>query len=177
MLSHLLHLHGIESVIVEARSRPYCEERIRVGILEHGTVEMLRDASVAARLDEEGMRHEGIEIGLSGHLHRIPLTEITGKEITVYGQHELVKDLIARRLANHGEIRFECGKVSLHNLEFDHSFVRCEREDRVDEIHCGFVAGCDGFHGVSPSSISECVHNCYERIYPFAWLGILAGAR
>jgi p-hydroxybenzoate 3-monooxygenase len=176
MLSHLLHLHGIESVIVEARSRRYCEERIRAGVLEHGTVEMLRQADVAARLDREGMRHEGIEIGLNGHLHRIPLTEITGKAITVYGQHELVKDLIARRFADQGEIRFECGKASLHNIESPHPFIRCEREGQVEEIHCDFVAGCDGFHGVSRSSIPEPILTGYERVYPFAWLGILAEA-
>jgi p-hydroxybenzoate 3-monooxygenase len=137
---------------------------------------MLRQAGVATRLDLEGMRHEGIEIGLSGRLHRIPLTEITGKAINVYGQHELVKDLIAHRLADRGEILFECGNVSLHDVESSHPFIRCERDGQADEIHCDFVAGCDGFHGVSRSSIPQDVLQCYERIYPFAWLGILAQA-
>lgn len=176
LLSHLLHLNEIDSVVLEARSRRYCEERIRAGVLEHGSVEMLRNAGVAARLDREGMRHDGIEIGLNGRLHRIPFTELTGKNITVYGQHEVVKDLIGRRLADRGDIRFECGNVSLHNLDSPHPVVRCVREAEEDEICCDVVAGCDGFHGVCRPSIPEDILTCYDRTYPFSWLGILAEA-
>ena len=176
MLSHLLYLHGIDSVVLEARLRRYCEERIRAGVLEQGTVDMLRAAGVGARLDRESMRHEGIEIGLNGRLHRIPLTELTGKAVTVYGQHEVVKDLIACRLADHGDIRFECGTVTLHGIETSRPILVCERDGQRHEIHCDFIAGCDGFHGVARPSIPEGVITCYERSYPFAWLGILAEA-
>ncbi len=176
LLSHLLHLNQIDSVVLEARSRRYCEERIRAGVLEHGSVEMLRNAGVSARLDREGMQHEGIEIGLNGRLHRIPFRELTGKSITVYGQHEVVKDLIARRLEDGGDIRFECGNVSLHNLDSPHPVARCVREAREDEICCDVVAGCDGFHGVCRPSIPDGILTCYDRNYPFSWLGILAEA-
>lgn len=176
MLSHLLHLNGIGSVVLEARSRKHCEERIRAGVLEYCTVEMLRNAGVASRLDREGMQHDGIEIGLNGRLHRIPFRELTGKNITVYGQHEVVRDLIARRLADGGEIRFECGKVSLHNIDSPHPAVRCTRESEEDEIDCDIIAGCDGFHGVCRPSIPDPILTCYDRTYPFAWLGILAEA-
>ena len=117
MLSHLLHLHGISSIVLEARSRDYCEERIRAGVLEHTSVQMLRDSGVGERLDREGLRHDGIDLGLNGVLHRIPFVELTGKHVTVYGQHEVVKDLIARRLADGGDVRFECGEVSLNNID------------------------------------------------------------
>lgn len=177
MLSHLLHLHGIHSVILESRSRQYCEERIRAGVLEQGSVDMLRSAGVASRLDKEGMRHEGIELGLNRQRYRIPLTELTnGKAVTVYGQHEVVKDLIARRIADHADIRFECGTASLHNIDGDKPFLRCERDGQVDEIHCDYIAGCDGFHGISRPSIPDGALAGYERTYPFGWLGILAEA-
>jgi p-hydroxybenzoate 3-monooxygenase len=176
MLSHLLHLSGIDSVVLETRTRQYCEERIRAGVLEHGSVQMLRNAGVAERLDREGMQHDGIEIGVNGRLHRIPFKELTGKNITVYGQHEVVKDLIARRLADLGDVRFECGKVSLHNIDSPHPVVRCAREAEEEEICCDVVAGCDGFHGACRPSIPEGILTFYDRTYPFAWLGILAEA-
>jgi p-hydroxybenzoate 3-monooxygenase len=176
MLSHLLHLSGIDSIVLETRTRQYCEERIRAGVLEHGSVQMLRDAGVAERLDRESMQHDGIEIGVNGRLHRIPFKELTGKNITVYGQHEVVKDLIARRLAERGDVRFECGKVSLHNIDSAHPVVRCVREAEEEEICCDVVAGCDGFHGACRPSIPEGILTFYDRTYPFAWLGILAEA-
>lgn len=177
MLSHLLHLHGIHSVVLEARSRQYCEERIRAGVLEQGSVDMLRSAGVAARLDKEGMRHEGIELGLNRQRHRIPLAELTnGKAVTVYGQHEVVKDLIARLLADGVDIRFECGTVSLHNIDSPQPFLRRSRDGNEDEIHCDYIAGCDGFHGISRPSLPQSALRTFERSYPFAWLGILAEA-
>lgn len=177
MLSHLLHLHGIHSVVLEARSRQYCEERIRAGVLEQGSVDMLRNAGVAARLDKEGMRHEGIELGLNRQRHRIPLAELTnGKAVTVYGQHEVVKDLIARLLADGVDIRFECGTVSLHNIDSPQPFLRRSRDGSEDEIHCDYIAGCDGFHGISRPSLPQSALRTFERSYPFAWLGILAEA-
>jgi p-hydroxybenzoate 3-monooxygenase len=176
MLSHLLHLYGITSVVLEARSRAYCEERVRAGVLEHTSVEMLRHAGVAERLDREGLRHEGIDIGLDGIRHRISFLELTGKCVTVYGQQELVKDLIARRLADGGDLRFECGEVALHELTRSRPSIRIAKDGQVDELDCDFIAGCDGFHGISRPAIPSEALILYERAYPFAWLGILAEA-
>jgi p-hydroxybenzoate 3-monooxygenase len=177
MLSHLLHLHGIHSVVLEARSREHCEGRIRAGVLEQGTVDLLRRAGVGSRLDREGMRHEGIELGLNRQRHRIPLSELTGgKAITVYGQHEVVKDLIARRLADGGEVRFECGEVTAHNSGGEKPLLRCKQAGGEEEIGCDFIAGCDGFHGICRSAIPAKALAVFERSYPFAWLGILAEA-
>jgi p-hydroxybenzoate 3-monooxygenase len=176
MLSHLLHQHGIDSVVLEAKNRIYCEERVRAGVLEHTSVEMLRNAGVAERLEREGLRHEGIELGLHGRLHRIPFVELTGKAVTVYGQQEVVKDLIARRLSDGGDVRFECGEVSLHDLEGSRPWIRMEKQGNVDIVSCDYVAGCDGFHGISRSSFPSGALTIYDRSYPFAWLGILAEA-
>jgi len=176
MLSHLLHLNGISSVVLEARSRAYCEERVRAGVLEHTSVEMLRHAGVADRLDREGLRHEGIELGLHAQRHRIPFVELTGKCVTVYGQQEVVKDLIARRLADGGDLRFECGTVLLQGIDGARPSIRIEKDGNIDEIRCDYVAGCDGFHGISRSAFPPEAVTIYERDYPFAWLGILAEA-
>jgi p-hydroxybenzoate 3-monooxygenase len=176
MLSHLLHLHGISSIVLEARSREYCEERIRAGVLEHTSVQMLRDSGVGDRLDREGLRHGGIDLGLNGVLHRIPFVELTGKYVTVYGQHEVVKDLIARRFADGGDVRFECGEVSLNNIDGSRPSISVVKNGNADEIQCDFIAGCDGFHGISRSSFPNGSLTLYERTYPFAWLGILAEA-
>ena len=176
LLSHLLHLSGIRSIVLEARPRAYCEERVRAGVLEHTSVELLRAAGVAERLDREGLRHAGIEIGLSGVRHRIPFVELTGKCVTVYGQQEVVKDLIARRLADGGDLRFECGEVSLHDLNTRRPRIRIDKNGTADEIFCDYIAGCDGSHGISRSSFPDGAITIYERTYPFAWLGILAEA-
>ncbi len=176
MLSHLLQLHGIHSIVLESRSRAYCEERVRAGVLEHTSVELLRNAGMADRLDREGLRHEGIDIGLNGVCHRIPFVELTGKSVTVYGQQEVVKDLIALRLADGGDLRFESGAVSLHRVDSARPFIRAEKDGQIDEIHCDYIAGCDGFHGISRSAFPEGALHVYERSYPFAWLGILAEA-
>lgn len=176
MLSHLLHLHGISSIVLEARSRAYCEERVRAGVLEHTSVDLLRQAGVADRLHREGLCHEGIELGLNGISHRIPFVELTGKYVTVYGQQEVVKDLIARRLADNGDLRFECGTVSLHGIESVQPSIRVEKDGNFDEVRCDYIAGCDGFHGISRPSFPAGSLTVYERNYPFAWLGILAEA-
>lgn len=176
MLSHLLHLHGISSIIVEAKSREYCEERVRAGVLEHTSVELLRDAGVAERLNCEGLPHHGIEIGLNGVRHRIAFQELTGKHVTVYGQQEVVKDLIARRLADGGDLRFECGEVSLCDFAGSRPSILVKEEDGVQEICCDFIAGCDGFHGISRDSVPAGVLTAYEDSFPFGWLGVLAEA-
>lgn len=176
MLSHLLHLNGISSIVVEAKSRGYCEGRVRAGVLEHSSVEMLREAGVGERLQREGLPHEGIELGVDGVRHRIPFVELTGKCVTVYGQQEVVKDLIARRLADGGDLRFACGEVSLYGLTEETPRIVLEKEGERDEIGCEFIAGCDGSHGISRSAIPAGALTVYERSYPFAWLGILAEA-
>lgn len=176
MLSHLLHLSGLDSILLEAKPRAYCEERVRAGVLEHTSVEMLREAGVGGRLDREGLRHDGIELGLHGVRHRISFLELTGKCVTVYGQQEVVKDLIARRIADGGDLRFECGEVSLHDIDRRSPWIRVEKDGAVDEIQCDYIVGCDGFHGISRSAFPEGSLTIYERPYPFAWLGILAEA-
>jgi len=176
MLSHLLHMNGIGSIVLEIRSRSYCEERVRAGVLEHASVELLRRAGVAERLDREGLRHEGIELGVNGVRHRIRFLELTGKCVTVYGQQEVVKDLIARRIADGGDLRFDCGDVFLEGIGSPRPRIRVEKGGNADEIDCDYVAGCDGFHGVTRSFFPEGALTCYERSYPFAWLGILAEA-
>jgi p-hydroxybenzoate 3-monooxygenase len=176
MLSHLLHLHGINSIVVEAKSRFHCEERLRAGVLEHTSVEMLESAGLAARLKKEGLRHEGIEIGVNGIRHRIPFVELTGNAVTVYGQQEVVKDIIARRLADGGDLRFECGNVSLHDFAEGRPYLQLETNGATDTIGCDFIAGCDGSHGVSRTSVPAGALTVYDREYPFAWLGVLAEA-
>ncbi len=176
MLSHLLHLNGIDSIVLEAKSRAHCEERVRAGVLEETSVELLRNAGVGERLSRQGLRHDGIDLGLNGKRHRIPFVELTGKGVTVYGQQEVVKDLIERRIADGGDLRFECGEVSLRGLESERPFLHVTRDGESDQIHCDYIAGCDGFHGVSRSSIPASACAIYECRYPFAWLGILAEA-
>jgi len=176
MLSHLLRLKGIHSIVLEAKSRLYCEERVRAGVLEYTSVKMLQDAGVGERLNREGLRHEGIELGLNGVRHRIPFVDLTGKCVTVYGQQEVVKDLIARRLADGGDLRFECGEISVEAFTTNKPRILVRREGSTDEIHCDYIAGCDGFHGICRNACPEGALTIYERTYPFAWLGILAEA-
>lgn len=176
LLSHLLHLHGISSVVLEVRSRDYIERRVRAGVLEQGTVDTLREAGVSERLDRESLRHEGIELRFEGAGHRVPMTELTGRAITVYGQQEVVKDLVAQRLADGGDIRFEVSDVRLDGLTGDQPTVHFRHGDREEELVCDFIAGCDGFHGVSRDSPPDGALRAYEHEYPVAWLGILAEA-
>jgi p-hydroxybenzoate 3-monooxygenase len=174
VLSHLLHLQGIESVVLERRDRDYIENRIRAGVLEHNTVELLNEMGVGDRMNEEGMVHHGIELRFGGQGHRIDMKELTGRAITVYGQHEVVKDLIAARLDAGGQILFEAEAVGVHDLESQEPGIRYRKDGEDHELRCDFVAGCDGFYGVCRSSIPEGALTVYEREYPFAWLGVLA---
>jgi p-hydroxybenzoate 3-monooxygenase len=175
LLAHLLHLQGIESVVLEARSREYVEARVRAGVLEQTTVDLLDSAGVAERLHREGLVHRGLELRFDGRGHRIDFAELTGgRAITVYGQQEVVKDLIAARMEAGGELRFEVEDVSLHDLESDRPSVRFSHEGSEHELRCDVVAGCDGFHGISRPTVPDDVLRIYEREYPFAWLGILA---
>ncbi|MFC5829473.1 4-hydroxybenzoate 3-monooxygenase [Nonomuraea insulae] len=170
LLSHLLHLRGISSVVLEKRGREYVERRVRAGVLEQGTVDTLVEAGVGERMLREGLPHHGIELRYGGAGHRIPFEKLVpGRAITVYGQQEVVKDLIAARLAAGGDVRFEVEDVAVHSLESE-PYLTFGGE-RLD---CDVIAGCDGFHGVSRPSIPEGVLSVFEREYPFAWLGILA---
>jgi p-hydroxybenzoate 3-monooxygenase len=175
VLSHLLHLEGIESVVIEARSRPYCEQRVRAGVLEQGTVDLLTEMGVGSRMKQEGLIHNGVEIRFSGRGHRIDFKALTGHGITIYAQQEVVKDLIAARLQTGAEIFFEAEDVSAHDFDSAEPKIRFHDHGEPGEIACDFIAGCDGFHGVCRPTI-ENVLTIYERVFPFAWLGILAAA-
>jgi p-hydroxybenzoate 3-monooxygenase len=175
LLSHLLHLQGIESVVLEARSREYVEQRVRAGVLEDATVRLFRETGLADRLDRESLVHEGIELRFEDEGHRIALTDLTGRSIWIYGQQEVVKDLIAARLAAGGQVLFEVEDVSLEDLDTESPVIRFRHEGGEDSIDCDFVAGCDGFHGVCRDAIPAGVLSVFEHEYPFAWLGILAG--
>jgi p-hydroxybenzoate 3-monooxygenase len=177
LLSQLLSLHRIESIVLEKQSRSYVESRIRAGVLEHGTAQLLCEAGVGERLKKEGLRHEGINLGFSGAIHRINLAELTdGKAVTVYGQHEVVKDIIAARLSGNGQILFEVSEVSVDGLLTKQPRVRFRHQGENREITSDWLAGCDGFHGVSRPSIPSKALKIFEKTYPFGWLGILAQA-
>jgi p-hydroxybenzoate 3-monooxygenase len=177
LLSHLLHRAGVGTVVVEAQSRAYAEHRVRAGVLEHGTAELLDQVGLGERLRREGMVHRGIELRFAGGAYRLDLHELTGgRAITVYGQQEVVKDLIAARLAAAGPICFEARDVRVEGLESQRPRVRFMQDGEPLELECDFVAGCDGFHGVCRPSIPAAALTVHERAYPFAWLGILADA-
>ena len=174
LLSQLLHLQGIETVILERRSREYVEGRIRAGVLEQGTVDLLDAAQVGERMHKVGLVHDGIELSFGGRRHRIDFRALTGKAVTVYGQTEVTKDLIAARLAAGGEIVFEAEDVSIHDFDGVRPRIRFRKGGKAKELRCDFIGGCDGFHGVCRVSVPEHALTIHERVYPFAWLGILA---
>ncbi len=179
MLGHLLHRAGIDSIILEDRSEDYVIERVRAGVLEQGTVDLMHAAGVGERLAREGMRHEGIYIAFSGARHRIDMAGLTGgRAITIYGQHEVVKDLIAARVASGRPLYFEVSDVAVADFEAaaPTARLRFRRGAEPHEIECDFIAGCDGSHGICRPSIPSGHVQLYEREYPFAWLGILASA-
>ena len=176
MLSHLLHLSGIESIVIENRSRQYVQERVRAGVLEQGTVDLMIETGVGERLKRQGLVHHGVELRFNGRGHRIDFADLTGgKGITIYAQHEVVKDLTDARLAAGGQVIFEVDNVSVH--DFDGSAtptIRFRKDGAARQIECDFIAGCDGFHGICRPTIPAGVLTAFERVYPFAWLGILA---
>jgi p-hydroxybenzoate 3-monooxygenase len=176
LLSHLLHLAGVDSVVIETRSRAEIEATIRAGVLEQGTVDLLAQSGVGERMKREGFVHEGIVLRFGGQSHRIALTELTGRAITVYAQHEVIKDLVAARLEAGGKLLFEVKDTALYDLDSAAPKVRFHREGKVHEIEAQFVAGCDGFHGVSRPSIPSRHRHEFTRSYPFGWFGILVEA-
>ena len=177
LLSHLLAREGIESVVLENRSRKDIEATIRAGVLEQGTVDLMHELGLGERMRREGAVHRGIELAFGGRRHRIDLSGLTaGKAITVYAQHEVIKDLVKARLDAGGPILFEVEGVSVRDIDTKAPGIHFRRDGAGHEIDCDFVAGCDGFHGVSRPAIPSRVRKEFVRTYPFAWFGILAEA-
>jgi p-hydroxybenzoate 3-monooxygenase len=175
LLSHLLHLRGIDSVVLEAHTRDYVEKRVRAGVLEQGTVDTLVTTGLGDRLLREGLVHHGIELRFGGQPHRIAFEKLApGRAITVYGQQEVVKDLIAARLAAGGRILFDVGDVVPGGFDTAHPAIGFTHAGQRQTLDCDFIAGCDGFHGVCRPAIPDGVLTCYDREYPFGWLGVLA---
>ena len=174
LLSHLLHLEGIESFVLERRSRKALETTVRAGVLEHGTAELLKKIGVGERMGREGSVHHGIELRFGGRGHRIDFADLTdGLSITIYGQQEVVKDLIQARLDADGRILFEAEAASVHDFDTASPRVRFRKDGEEEEISCDFVAGCDGFLGACRTEIPENRRAEYQRTYPFGWFGIL----
>jgi len=181
VLSHLLHLQGIESVVLETRSRQYCEERVRAGVLEQGTVDLLNEIGAGERMMREGMVHYGVKLRFSGRTHHIDFRELTGgRGIMIYAQHEVIKDLVKARVASGGQLFFDVEDVSIRDFGETKSSAKptilFRKDGEAQQLTCDFIAGCDGSHGVCRPSIPDGVITSFERVYPFAWLGILAEA-
>jgi p-hydroxybenzoate 3-monooxygenase len=174
LLGQLLNREGIDTLILERRSAEYVLGRIRAGVLEPGTVQVLEHAGVANRLSEEGLPHAGVEIAFRGRRHRIPLQDLTGKCVTVYGQTEVTRDLMEARDSAGAPSVYEADAVSLHDIGGAAPRVTWKHRGETHEVSCDVIAGCDGFHGVSRRSIPAAAIRLTEREYPFGWLGVLA---
>ena len=175
MLAHLLHRAGVESVVVENRSRQYVQERVRAGVLEQGTVDLMSETGLGGRLAREGLVHRGLELRFAGRGHRIDLHALTGgKAITIYGQNKVVEDLTDARLSAGGELFFSAEAVSVHGVGSAAPAICFRAGGEPVDLRCDFIAGCDGFHGVCRPSLPPGVFTEFNRVYPFAWLGILA---
>jgi p-hydroxybenzoate 3-monooxygenase len=173
MLAHLLHQQRIDSVVLERQSREYVETRVRAGVLEQGTVEMLCNSGVGERLQREGLKHNGVELRFDGKGHRIDFQDLVGKSITVYAQQEVIKDLIAARLGYGAPLFFEAEAQHIEDFEAEPRIVY-QYQGTTHELSCDFIAGCDGFHGIARLAVPAKQLQIHERYYPFAWLGILA---
>jgi p-hydroxybenzoate 3-monooxygenase len=174
-LAMLLHRANIDTVVLESRDRAYVEKRVRAGLLEQNTVDLLRDLNVAERLDREGLEHNGIYLRYREQNHYVDMTGLTGRHITIYGQQEVVKDLTSALLDRGVAVLFETSDVELHDIETDSPRITYEHNGQTHELTCDAIAGCDGFHGVSRQTIAEHITE-YDYVYPFGWLGILAEA-
>jgi p-hydroxybenzoate 3-monooxygenase len=174
LLGQLLHLQGIESIVLEDRSREYVERRVRAGVLEAGAAELLRESGVGERMDREGLFHGGIYLQFAGERHHIDFVDLTGRGILVYGQQEIVKDLIAARLAWGGALLFEAEATDVVGIESDRPRIRYRRGNEEAEIECDVVAACDGSHGIGRTALPRESSRSYQRDYSFGWLGILA---
>jgi p-hydroxybenzoate 3-monooxygenase len=176
MLAHLLHLKGIESIVIELRDRDYVEKRVRAGLLEQNTVDLLIETGVGERLQREAMHHSGIYLRTPDWTHHIDMEKLAGRSISIYGQQEVVKDLIAARLEYDGPLLFEVSDVAVHDLDSEQPRIAFTHDGAQQQIECDVIAGCDGFHGICRPSIPDGVLTSYERGYDFGWLGILAEA-
>jgi p-hydroxybenzoate 3-monooxygenase len=177
LLSHLLHLAGIESVVIESRSRAEVEATLRAGVLEQSTVDLLVETGVGERMLAEGTPHHGIEIRFGGRGHRIPLSELTdGRAIMLYAQHEVIKDLIHARLAAGGAIVFGVRNVAIDDIDSAKPCIRFEHDECPHELRADFIAGCDGYHGVCRPSVPPAARQEFARAYPFGWFGVLVKA-
>ncbi len=174
LLGRLLEQRGIDTIILERRSAEYVLGRIRAGILEHGTRRVLNEAGVGARMEAEGLPHEGVELCFDGVSHRFDFCDLVGREVMVYGQTEVTRDLMDARARSGLPTVYEAENVALHDFDSPRPRVTWQKDGVACEIACDFIAGCDGFHGVSRGSVSEAAISSFERIYPFGWLGVLA---
>lgn len=174
LLGQLLHRYGIDNVIFERKDRDYILGRIRAGVLEQGTVGLLDEVGVSARLHQDGLVHHGIELSFGGARHRIDMTKATGKTVTVYGQTEVTRDLMDARINAGLTTVYDADNVSLHDFESEQPRVRYVKDGTTHEVACDFIAGCDGFHGVSRQSVKPDALTILERVYPFGWLGLLS---
>jgi p-hydroxybenzoate 3-monooxygenase len=174
LLSQLLHLHDIDSVILERQSREHVASRIRAGVLEQGTVDLLSQAQVGARLLNERLVHDGFSLGFAGKSFRVDLKNLTGDAVSVYGQTEITKDLTDARMAAGAKLIFDASDVTVEGIDRPNPAVRYTHAGRTRELRCDFVAGCDGYHGVSRRSVPTQAMQSFERIYPFGWLGVMA---
>jgi p-hydroxybenzoate 3-monooxygenase len=175
LLAQLLHLQGIDTVILEAKSPDYVLGRIRAGVLEQGTVDLLREARAGDRMNREGRVEEGVSLSFNGQLHRIDLKALTGgKTVMVYGQTEMTRDLMEARKANGGISIYEAENVQPHDFYTDKPRVTFVKDGETIELQCDYIAGCDGFHGISRKSVPQDAIRTFERVYPFGWLGILS---
>lgn len=177
LLSHLLHLKGIESVVLENRSRKDIEETIRAGVLEQGTVDLMNETGIGERMKKEGFVHEGINLRFDGRDHRIDFPALTeGKKVTVYAQHEVIKDLVKARVDARGQVLFQVKDVAVYDLDTSAPKIRFRHDQAVNELTCDFIAGCDGTQGICRPSIPAGVLTVYEKVYPFGWFGVLCNA-
>ena len=174
MLSHLLHLAGISSIVVENRSRKYCEDRVRAGLMENWVADMLIATGAGERLKREAMIHNGIHLTFNRVAHKIDFTKLIDRHVYIYDQKEVVTDLIAKRIADGGQILFEVSDTSVHDFESDHPSIHFTHNGKLETIECDFIAGCDGFHGICRPTLPGSSWTEYDRVYPFGWLGILA---
>jgi p-hydroxybenzoate 3-monooxygenase len=174
LLSQLLHANGIDSIILERQSREYVQGRIRAGVLEQGTVDLLLAANLGERMQKERLVHDGFSLAFAGRTERVNLKDLTGQSVSVYGQTEITRDLLDARAASGAKMFFESAGVSIHDIDGRQPSVRFTHEGNAQEVTCDFVAGCDGYHGICRQSVPKSAMRTYERLYPFGWLGILA---
>lgn len=176
MLGRMLELNGIDNVILENRGKEYVIDRVRAGVLEQGTVDLMNACGLGGRLKREGLRHDGVWLAFQGQRHHINFRELTGQSIVVYGQNEVLKDYISAREASGAPLHFDVSGVAVEQVQTTSPKVRYQKDGLENELFCDYVAGCDGFHGICRGLIPANELRCYEKVYPFAWLGILAQA-